>query len=260
MTSFKALHKLLKFLIITWYYHSIILFGVLLSKFGFNNNRLTPKIRMAWAKSVAKILNIHISINGTAPDPPFFLVSNHLSYIDVWILFGTARGTFITKSDVLSWPIIGFILSSSGMIFINRDKRSDVKRVNDEISENITKEQGVFLFPEARTSNGETVLPFKSSLFQYPATEGVEISTAALSYSCKNSAVDVSTQICWSTDISFISHFWGILKLDKFDATITYNETKLNLTNRKQLSTESFYLVQSMFQPISPRNNAHLDN
>jgi len=115
---------------------------------------------------------MRLTVNGTPPKPPFFLVSNHLSYIDVWILFATAEGTFITKSDVKDWPIAGFVLSTSGLIFIDRGRRSDVTRVNKEISEGLTSAQGIFLFPESTTSGGADILPFKSSLFNIRLLKG----------------------------------------------------------------------------------------
>lgn len=257
MENLRAVFKLIRFLFSTWFYHSVILLGNVFAKLGMNNKSLNSTIRMKWAKSALSIFNVRLTIDGTPPDPPFFLVANHLSYIDVWVLFATAKGTFITKSDVKDWPVAGFVLSSSGMIFVDRDRKADVTRVNDEISRNITKDQGVFLFPESTTSSGEAILPFKSSLFQYPATEGIEVTSAAISYSCANPNVDASTEICWWTEIGFPAHFWNVLKLKEFEATITFSDQKLVHSNRKNLTASAYSIIQEIYNPVKqPDTNA----
>jgi 1-acyl-sn-glycerol-3-phosphate acyltransferase len=119
------------------------------------------------------------------------------------------------------------------MIFVNRDRKADVTRVNAEISKNITKDQGVFLFPESTTSNGEGILPFKSSLFQFPATEGIEVTSAAISYSSEDPNVEVSSEICW------------------------WDDQKLVHSNRKNLACTTFDIIQDLFEPVKqPKTNA----
>ncbi len=256
MKNFRAASKLIRFLFITWFYHSLILFGNLLAFIGFKVGGWVPTMRSQWAKSVMNILNMKCTVKGTTPKAPFFLVSNHLSYLDVWVLFGSAKGTFITKSEVKNWPIVGFVLSSSGMIFVNRDKKTDVKRVNEEISKNITKYQGVFLFPEGTTSPGKEILPFKSSLFQYPAVEGIEVTSAAITYRCDDSTIDTASEICWSTDIKFPAHFWGLLKIKEFEASITFSDQKQVNSNRKELALTTSALIVDIFEPVQQLNTS----
>ena len=254
MSTLRAVFKLIRFLLSTWFYHSVILIGNLFAKFGVNNKSMTSSIRMNWAKSAIKILNMKLTINGNPPKPPFFLVANHLSYIDVWVLFASAKGTFITKSDVQDWPLVGFVLRTSGMIFVNRDRKADVTRVNEEISKNITVDQGVFLFPESTTSSGEGILPFKSSLFQFPASQNLDVVSAAISYSTDDPDVKVSSEICWWEDVSFPAHFWNVLKLKEFKASITFSDQKLVHSNRKKLASETYSIIQNLFEPVKQQD------
>jgi len=250
MTNLRAAIKCIRFLLTTLFYHSVILIGNIFAKFGFNNKPWNTNLRKHWSISVQKILKMKLTVNGTAPNPPFFLVANHLSYIDVWVLFSTAKGTFITKSDVQEWPLVGFVLRTAGMIFINRGRKADITRVNNEISKNVTQDQGVFLFPESTTSNGETILPFKSSLFQYPAQEGIDVVTSAITYRTNDENVDAASEICWCTEISFPEHFWNVLKLKEFEATITFSDQKLVHSDRKFLATNSKLILEEIFEPV----------
>lgn len=251
MTSLRATIRLIRFLLATGFYYSVILLGNAFSIFGADKKLWASFARKKWGKSVAKIIGMRIHIEGTPPSPPFFLVANHLSYIDTWVLFSAAKGTFIAKSDIKDWPIAGFVLSTSGLIFVDRSKRSDVARVNAEITTHLTSTQGIFLFPESTTSSGERVLPFKSSLFQYPAQAEIPVSVATITYTCDNKDVDCSRELCWWDDTPFPNHFWNVLKIKQFNAHVTFSAEKLSSTNRKELAQRSFEIVEDHFKPVN---------
>ncbi|MBO6793365.1 MAG: 1-acyl-sn-glycerol-3-phosphate acyltransferase [Balneolaceae bacterium] len=225
-----------------------------MSIFGADKKGWSAFARYRWGRSVSKIIGMRIHIEGEPPKPPFFLVANHLSYIDIWALFSTAKGTFIAKSDIRNWPIAGFVLATSGLIFVDRSKRSDVTRVNAEITTHLTPTQGIFLFPESTTSNGEGVLPFKSSLFQYPAQEEIPVSTATITYTCDNKEVDCSLELCWWNDTPFPIHFWNVLKIKQFDAHVTFSTEKLLSSNRKELANKSYHIVANHFKPVNQKD------
>jgi 1-acyl-sn-glycerol-3-phosphate acyltransferase len=251
MANLRAAFRLIRFILATLIYYSVILFGNVLSIFGADRKGWASYARHKWGKAVARIIGMRIQINGEAPKPPFFLVANHLSYIDVWVLFSAAKGTFIAKSDIKDWPIAGFVLSTSGLIFVDRSKKSDVTRVNAEITTHLTPSQGIFLFPESTTSSGEDVLPFKSSLFQYPAQVDIPVSAASISYSCEHKEVDCSRELCWWDDTPFPKHFWNVLKIKQFDAQITFIPDKIRSSNRKELALQSYKLVRNQFKPVN---------
>lgn len=257
MISIRAIIRLLLFLGLTLVYYSVILLGVFLSIFGADNKAWASYARYKWGRGTSKIIGMRITVNGHPPEPPFFMVANHLSYSDIWVLFANARGTFIAKNDIKKWPVAGFILSTSGLIFVDRSRRTDVSRVNKEISEHLTQSQGIFLFPESTTSGGVDLLPFKSSLFQYPAEESIEVSSAAITYRCNDPEIEVSTDICWWTDIAFPKHFWNMLKIKEFEAIITFSDQKLVHSDRKYLASSTEEIVNQLFEPVKqPETNA----
>ena len=250
MSLFRALIKLLLFLFITSYYYTKIVAGNLLAPLGVDKFQCSSNARNKWGKAIVRLLGINIKVHGTPPEPPFFLVSNHLSYIDVWVLFAQLKCTFIAKSDVKSWPVIGFVLNTSGMIFVDREKRSDVQRVNEEISERLNSHQGIVLFPEGTTSSGADILSFKTPLFQYPAENELEVSCAALSYKTPRDKLLAHKQICWWDDTPFFTHFINMLKMKEFSATITFSDEKIVNTNRKLLAGTAQGIVQQSFEPV----------
>lgn len=203
-----------------------------------------------WAWLVSKITGMRLHLKGTPPKPPFFLVSNHLSYIDVIPLWLWLDGTFVAKSEVRSWPFFGWGTRILGIIFIDRNLRGDVQRVNKLIASAITKDQGVIVFPEGTSSKGAGVKPFHASLLEYPASSAIPVSYATITYKSYDPGRPAHTHICWWGEMPFFSHFWEWLTMPGFEATITFGTRKLVETNRKKLAKRLQQAVADDFDPV----------
>lgn len=248
MRKIRAVIKINIFLLSTIAYYSLIAAGNMLSFFGFDHVGWSAKVRKRWARTVCRIIGINVIVKGTPPEPPFFLVCNHLSYVDVWILYSQLKCTFIAKSDVRKWPVIGFILASSGVIFVDRSRRTDVKRVNDEVSKHLTESQGIVLFPEGTTSPGDDVLPFKSSLFQYPSQKELPVSSAHIKYETPDPENSARDRVCWWDDTPFFTHFFNAFALKEFNATITFLDEQIADADRKVLAAQTERLIRDSFK------------
>jgi 1-acyl-sn-glycerol-3-phosphate acyltransferase len=122
-----------------------------------------------WNSGLMNLLNIKLRIAGVAPDlssQNVMLVSNHVSWLDIYLLNTVRPVTFVSKLEVRSWPIVGWLASRTGTLFIDRSKRHDTKRVTHEMSAILRKGGCVAVFPEGTTSNGSVLLPFHASLLQ----------------------------------------------------------------------------------------------
>lgn len=208
-----------------------------------------------WAAFTALILGIKINAKGKPPQPPFFLVSNHLSYIDVVPLWLYLDTTFIAKSEVRSWPFFGFATRVLGVLFINRELKRDVHRMNQRISEAISDEQGIVLFPEGTSTKGEKVLPFNTSLLYYPADSKISVNYAAISYTSFDINRPAQQKICWWGDMTFFSHFWELLKMPGFEANIQFGEREIINDNRKKLAQQLHEAVSEQFIPCKSRQH-----
>ena len=93
------------------------------------------------------------------------LVSNHLSYLDIVVLSSIRPCVFVAKRDVARWPLFGWLAHAAGTIFVDRERRFSTEFVNG-IHEAIAAGLPVVLFPEGTSSDGSTVLPFKSALLE----------------------------------------------------------------------------------------------
>ena len=156
----------------------------------------------------------------------------------------------MAKSDVKQWPVIGFIIKSCGILFIDRERKRDITRVNNLIKENVNSHQGVIIFPESKTSPGLKILPFRSSLLQVPVAMKLPVSFVAISYSTEEGEEAACKQICWWDDDPFLIHFFNLLKMKKFTAVISFGEKAIISDNRKHLTTLLQKEVHNHFKPV----------
>lgn len=203
-----------------------------------------------WARNAARILHVNIIVQGTPPASPFFLVSNHLSYLDVLLYQTQMPCVFVAKSEVAHWPVIGWLARAIGTLFINRKSRRDVVRVNQEIEQALTSGDGVILFPEGTSSKGATVLPFKTAILQTVTNMGYPAYYAAVSYKTPPGEPPAHQVLCWWGDMTFSDHFFTMLKLSRFDATLTFGKEAVAATDRKEMAQLLNARIVESFVPV----------
>ena len=251
MKFLRAIIKLVLFLTVTLIMYSLIMISLLGKAVGLNYDKARGYLLRTWGRLCCLVLGIKLEIKGDPPDPPFLLVSNHLSYVDVFILFSRLRCLFVAKSDVKTWPLIGFIIKTCGILFIDRHRKRDVPRVNSLISKNINEDQGIILFPEGTTSPGFEILPFRTSLLEFPAAHNFPVSYAAISYA--PIVMDNNTvyeKVCWWGDTPFFVHFFELLKMKGFKAIIHFGNESVIEDDRKRLAEKLHQRVQYSFEPV----------
>ena len=123
-----------------------------------------------------------ITVEGQRPPAPFFLVANHLSYVDIVLLLAELPVVFVAKQELASWPVLGYLTRLVGNIFVDRQSRRDVPRVLAEIRRRIEIGYGVVVFPEGTSSDGSSVQPMKPALFEWAAQTEYPVHCAAIRY------------------------------------------------------------------------------
>lgn len=203
-----------------------------------------------WAKAFVRISRMKIETIGKPPRPPYFLVSNHLSYTDIPAFRAVLDGVFVAKGEIESWFMAGKIVSDMGTVFINRQNRRDIPRAGAEIIERLDQGEGVIVFPEGTSTKGEEVLPFNSSFLEFAAKRNLPVSYASISYKTPPGEPEAGNVVCWWEDISFGEHLWRLFQLKKFTAVITFGDEPINNENRKVLAHELREKVKEKFIPV----------
>ena len=96
---------------------------------------------------------------------PVLYVANHCSWIDIPVLSSITPLVFTAKSEIGRWPVVGLLARLQRTVFVDRSRRHATGDVNKEIASRMTDGDPVVLFGEGTSSDGNTVLPFRTALF-----------------------------------------------------------------------------------------------
>src|SRR5262245_1436478 len=99
-------------------------------------------------------------------------------------------------------------------------------------------------------SKGSSVLPFRSSLLEAAARLGFPVSYAAVSYRVLGEAPPASLSVCWWGDMTFGSHFVGLLGLKRIQATVSFGSHEIRADDRKTLADRLWFEVNKLFVPV----------
>ncbi len=213
--------------------------------------RLKGWVVYLWSRGLSIIFGMRIRSRGTPPLPPFCLVTNHLSYLDILLIGSRVRTVFISRGDVRHWPAVGFVTRVGGTIFINRADRKDIIRVGEEMERTLARGGSVTFFPESTTSRGDAVYPFKPPLLDLPARQGIPVAYAALSYRTPPGLPPAEEVLCWWGGVSFARHVLGVLRLPHFEALIEFGPDMVRSTDRKELARLLEQSIRERFEPAT---------
>jgi 1-acyl-sn-glycerol-3-phosphate acyltransferase len=204
----------------------------------------------SWGKAFVRIARMKVEVVGTPPKPPFFLVSNHLSYTDIPVIRSVLNGVFVAKGEIEGWFLAGRICRDMGAIFIDRQNRRDIPRAGQKILDALEKGEGVTVFPEGTSTKGENVLKFNSSFLEFAAQADLPVHYAAITYQTPAGELPPSETICWWDEKSFGEHMWFLFQLKETTAIVTFGEQPIQSANRKELAQKLWESVNDKFIPV----------
>jgi len=213
-------------------------------------------VRLCYA-GILRIAGITLKVTGQ-PDKarPLLLVTNHISYLDIWILGSAAPVRFMPKSEVAKWPVIGWICRNCDAIFVDR-RPEKIREMTQTVQAALARGELVCLFPEGTTGNGVHLLPFKSSFFSL-AEEPIDgreltIQPAAIRYTRIRRLPIDSTQwplIAWYGDMELAPHLWEILKMGSIEAELAFLPpvTLSQYGDRKQMAAQCWKEIAAVLE------------
>ncbi len=189
---------------------------------------------------VCRLLGIRIHMQGQVQsDTPVLLIANHSSWLDIPVVSAVAPVSFVAKREVDGWPFVAWLARLQRTIYVDRTRRAGVAQTTGEMLQRLNRGDTLVLFAEGTSSDGNRVLPFKTSLLAAVkpsrgsqaacgtpsgATPGAMVQTLAIAYTHLHGLplgrAD-RCQIAWYGDMEMGPHAWQLLQLGPIDVTVS---------------------------------------
>jgi 1-acyl-sn-glycerol-3-phosphate acyltransferase len=196
-----------------------------------------------WAPFLLKLLNIQPTYVGKIPATGL-LCCNHLSYVDILVLFARHPFIFVSKSEVRGWPLIGWLTRLAGTLFINRQRKADVVDLAPQFAPVMQEKMVLVIFPEGTSTGGDRVLPFMSSLLQPAVQNKWPVASAWLGYTVENGCA--AEDVCYWRDMTFFPHLINLFSQKSIQAKVIFNPPAPSELDRKKLALHLHDQVESI--------------
>jgi 1-acyl-sn-glycerol-3-phosphate acyltransferase len=249
-----------------------IYLGVTLALIGVQALLLALKSPLAaefprlYHRMCCRILGFRIAAKGAPSERgPTLFVVNHVSYTDITILGALIRGSFVAKSEVARWPLFGMLAKLQRTVFIERRAHRTAAQ-RGAIASRLAAGDGLILFPEGTSSDGNRVLPFKSALFS--AAESaigaapVVVQPVSLAYVRLNGVPMGRLYrpfFAWYGDMEMAPHLWTLLGFGIVTVSVEFHEPVLAsaFPSRKALAAHCRSVIaEGVARALSGREQA----
>jgi 1-acyl-sn-glycerol-3-phosphate acyltransferase len=185
-------------------------------------------IAKTFHRIIGSLLGLNISIRGElSSSRPLLVIANHVSWLDIVAISSIVPAVFVTQHSVASWPIFGRLAKLSPSIFVNRDRKFEVRQTINCISDALSVDDVVAIFPEGTSTDGTVVLPFRSALLgavrealhKAEHLRAVYVQPVSVRYAGPNRRA-----AAWARedDSPFFLHLLRVIRLRRIDVTLSW--------------------------------------
>lgn len=219
--------------------------------------RNRPYIPWIFHRGLSRSLGMVIHTHGKpSPDGPVLYVANHLSWVDIPVLGAHIKASFVAKSEVRGWGPVGWLASFAHTVYVARERRQTAAAQKDELAERLRAGGSIILFPEGTNSDGQSVWPFKSSLFAVVAdVPGIRVQPVTLAYTRVNGLPVTRRQLpdlAWVGDTELAPHALAFMKLGKVRADIWFHDPvdPADFPDRKALARHCHQVISQRYRRL----------
>lgn len=162
-----------------------ILLGLLIELLVFPllNRGRRRRVVNGWSRGLMLVCGVRVRVLGNPVlNGAVLWAANHVSWVDVFVLNQIRTTSFIAKSDIRRWPVIGLLVAWAGTLFIDRRQRQAVRAASGQMQDCFAHGDAVGLFPEGTTTDGLDVLPFHAGLFDAAVQSRAPVQPVALRF------------------------------------------------------------------------------
>jgi len=219
--------------------------------------RILTKIVSFYCIICLKVLQTKIIIKGEMPQKKegLYVVSNHMGFIDIMAISAVIPVSFVTSKEMQYTPLLGQVCALGGCVFVNRKNKNNMHNEIKMISKVLENKTNIMVFPEAKSTNGDSVILFRRGLFSAPVKAKAKILPLTVNYiSFSGGPVTKRNRdtVFWYDDLNFFSVFLKKCAQSEIVLEITIHPVLQNYSEDiTEVANECHRIVSSAYRGIS---------
>ncbi|MEP6793215.1 MAG: lysophospholipid acyltransferase family protein [Saprospiraceae bacterium] len=177
---------------------------IMMILFGMSKKEAGARLRRRWLSHVPAMMGIRMQMEGIPYKGTCLYVSNHIGYIDPFVILIQVEANVVAKAEILKWPLVGLGGNMAGTIFVNREDKSSRNETVVAVQNALEEGTSILIFPEGTTSAGNGTLPFRPRSFQAAFLADVPVQPIAIMYD--------SPFVAFIGNHTFLPHFFRLFR------------------------------------------------
>lgn len=151
--------------------------------FPWARDSLRERLIRRWSRRLLGICRVRVErVADAEPLAHALVVSNHVSWLDIFVINSVHPCRFVAKAEIRAWPVLGWLVAQAGTVFIARGNRRDLRHIFKGLVDALDQRRRVAFFPEGTTASQGRLLPFHANLFEAAIDARAAVQPVALAY------------------------------------------------------------------------------
>ena len=219
---------------------------IVLRPFQKTHYTVIARVMQVWGKLCCLMLNIRIQQSDSTEQPVQggMIVANHIGSVDIFVMAACFKMSFVSKSDVRTWPLAGYMTHIANTIYIDRSRRRGLTAMVKAIANRLRSGHYVVVFPEGGATSGQRVEHFNSSAFEAV----VKANSSVIPVMVRYYDAGEPSVACWPEGISFMVSMMRLLMHPCLNVKVWVLPQITGETNRQILAEKSRALITEKFE------------
>ena len=213
---------------------------------------------MWFLRLAARICGARVIRIGVPLRRDVFFVANHLSWMDILALAGASGTAFVAKAELARTPVVGWLSRLNRTVFVEREARMNVAEQINQLREALADNWSVTVFPEGTTTDGQSLLPFKTAMLRVlePPPPGVMVQPVMLDYGARAEEIgwvgaesgiaNALRVLAWSGTFPLRAHF-----LEPFDPRDFPGRKAIAAESRRRIEDALLATLGKLLRPFA---------
>lgn len=209
--------------------HILLGLAIVFALFPLCSQAARNRINQLWSGVVVRVCGARLRVSGQPLSDELrrtgiapgtngrLLLSNHVSWIDIFAINAAMPCRFVAKAEIGRWPIVGSLVTRSGTLYIERGRRRAVATTNDTVQAHLRAGESIVVFPEGTTTRGDRLLPFHSNLIAPALDVGCPVWPVGLRYTERGAVSDAAAFI---GEMGLVTSLAKVLVADRMEIEV----------------------------------------